>query len=302
MSANIPGFELLGEITRDGLSVIYKARDLALGQTVAVEVLVGGSKLQDNSLLRTRFLRQCRIEASLCHPLLIPLRMVGEHDGVPFAVREYVEGVYLDQKLDGTPQSNQQAARWVKNLAEAVHHVHERGIIHRDVKPANVLLTADGIPLLVGFDCAKPIPRPGDSGEGGSILGTPSYMAPEQALGRNGAVGPATDVYGLGALLYELLTGRPPFRGATAVDTVLQVVGKDPVPLRSCNPGVDADLESICLKCLRKDPAQRYPSAESLAEDLRRFLEGERLGQNHRESLRQRLRRWWQGGRKRRGC
>jgi serine/threonine-protein kinase len=283
-------YEILEEVTRDPWgAAVYKARDDRLNRIVSLEVF-------PNLAPRDRVLRQLQAEASLQHPLIIPLNEVGEYEGIPYAVRAWVEGVYLDRKLDGTPQPNEQAARWVKNLAEAVHHVHQRGIIHGDVKPASVLLTPDGVPLLTGFDCARPVPRAGDAPPpDGAVFGSPSYMAPEQAQGRNNAVGPHTDVFGLGSLLYELLTGRPPFRGATALDTLLNVIEKDPVPPRERNPRVDADLETVCLTCLRKEPARRYPSAEALAEDLRRYLKGEPLAPKGETSQVGWLKRWWRG-------
>jgi serine/threonine-protein kinase len=200
---------------------------------------------------------------------------IGEHDDKPFISFEYVEGGSLARRIAEQPVSIRRAARVAHELAVAVHYAHERGIIHRDLKPANVLLTEDGQAKIVDFGLAKY--REAESGQTktGDIMGTPSYMAPEQAMGRSKAVGPATDVYAIGAVLYELLTGRPPFAAATPVDTLLQVMEKEPVPLRELNAEVTRDLETICLKCLQKEPGQRYAGADALADDLRRFLDDE---------------------------
>jgi len=268
----IPGYDLLGAIARFGMRVVYKARQRVLDRPVTVEMIVAWSEW--GAAERERFRRKAEAAARLQHPNIMTVLAVGEHDGQVYLVRPYAEGVYLSQKLGGQPQEGRQAAAWVEALARAVHHAHTQGIVHRDVKPANVFLTDEGVPLLTGFDCARLLrPGPADAEPAGSVVGTPSYMAPEQATGRGQDIGPATDVYGLGALLYELLTGRPPFRAATLLDTIREAIEKEPVPPRHLRPRCHHDLELICLKCLAKDPRQRYASAQDLAEDLRRFRE-----------------------------
>jgi serine/threonine-protein kinase len=200
---------------------------------------------------------------------------IGEQEGRPYFSMEFVQGGSLAQKLAGTPLPARHAAELVETLAKAVHAAHERGIIHRDLKPANVMLTADGTPKVTDFGLAKRVNAGPGLTESGAIVGTPSYMAPEQASGKGQHIGPACDVYALGTILYELLTGRPPFRAETPLDTVLQVLSEEPVPPRLLSPKVERDLETICLKCLEKVPQSRYPSARALAEVLRRYLKGE---------------------------
>jgi WD40 repeat protein len=233
----------------------------------------------------------------LQHPHIVQIYEVGEQQGRPYFSLEFVEGGSLAQKLAGTPLPARQAAQLVETVARGVHAAHERRIIHRDLKPANVLLTADGTPKITDFGLAKRVDAGPGLTESGVIVGTPSYMAPEQAGGNSKEIGPACDVYALGANLYELLTGRPPFKAATAWDTVLQVLHKEPVSPRLLNPTIYRDLETICLKCLAKEPARRfYRSARELAEDLRRFLNGEPI---HARPVGQaeRLWRWWQRNR-----
>jgi serine/threonine-protein kinase len=200
---------------------------------------------------------------------------VGEHEGRPFFSLEFVPGGSLADKLRGVPQPPPAAAPLVETLAQAIHVAHQHGIVHRDLKPANVLLAADGTPRISDFGLAKQLGTGPGQTQTGAILGTPSYMAPEQAGGRSRTLGPAADIYALGALLYEMLTGRPPFMGETALDTMQQVLNQEPVPPRQLQPKVPRDLETICLKCLSKEPARRYASALDLAEDLRRFRSGE---------------------------
>jgi hypothetical protein len=198
---------------------------------------------------------------------------VGDDHGLPYFSLEFCPGGSLEKKLAGTPLPPTDAARLVETLAKAMHSAHEKGIVHRDLKPANVLLAEDGTPKITDFGLAKRLETPGHTATG-AVMGTPSYMAPEQAGGQGKTVGPAADVYALGAILYECLTGRPPFRAATPLDTVLQVVSEDPVPPRQLNAKVPRDLETICLMCLQKEPARRYASAQALADDVRRFLAG----------------------------
>jgi WD40 repeat protein/Flp pilus assembly protein TadD/tRNA A-37 threonylcarbamoyl transferase component Bud32 len=267
-----PGYELLERLGQGGMGIVYKARQKSLGRTVALKMVLAGAHASPRE--HARFVREAEVVARLPHPNIVHIHEVGEHEGRPFLSLEFVEGGSLDKKLGGTPQPAVEAARLVETLARAVHHAHLQGVVHRDLKPANVLLTAGGIPKIADFGLARLAAGSGQT-QSGDILGTPSYMAPEQAAGRNSAVGPATDVYALGATLYELLTGRPPFRADNAVETLRQVLEQEPVAPTRLQPRVPRDLETICLKCLHKVPARRYESAVALADDLRRFLDGQ---------------------------
>jgi serine/threonine protein kinase len=269
----IPGYEIEREWARSGMGVIYKARQVSLDRVVALKMIRAGWLASPEEV--QRFRREAAAVARLRHPNIVHVYDFGEHNGLAYISMEFIEGGDLSQKLGGTPLPPRQAAGLMETLARAMHHAHQRGIIHCDVKPANVLLTADGTPKITDFGLAKRVEGGAGLTQSGAIVGTPIYMAPEQAAGKNDQIGPATDVYGLGATLYEMLTGRPPFRGATVVDTLQQVLSGEPVPPRRLQPRVPRDLEAVCLECLRKEPGQRYASAEALAEDLRRFLLGE---------------------------
>ncbi len=264
-------YEVLGELGRGGMGVVYKARQPGLKRLVALKMILAGGHAGAGE--RGRFRGEAEAVARLQHPNIVQVYEVGERDGCPFLSLEYVDGGSLAARLDGTPQRPQAAARTVETLARAIHYAHQRGIVHRDLKPANILLTADGAPKISDFGLAKQLDTGSGQTQSGAVLGTPSYMAPEQAEGRLKEVGPASDVYALGAVLYELLTGRPPFKGATVIDTLQQVRAQEAVPPRRLQPGVPRDLETVCLKCLRKEPEKRYASAEALADDLSRFLE-----------------------------
>jgi serine/threonine protein kinase len=222
-----------------------------------------------------RFLREAETLAGLRHANIVQVYEAGDVDGRPYFTMEFVEGGSLAQKLTGTPQPARQAAALVASVAEAVHAAHQRDIVHRDLKPGNILLTADGTLKLTDFGLARHLQGPAGLTQGGVPVGTPSYMAPEQAQGKWRAVGPASDTYALGAILYELLTGRPPFRAETSAETLQQVTSEEPVPPSRLNTAVPRDAETICLKCLEKDPQRRYPSAAALAEDLHRFQRNE---------------------------
>jgi WD40 repeat protein len=265
--------ELLSEIGRGGMGVVFKARHVRLNRVVALKMILGGLLARPEDLLR--FENEAAAAAQLQHPNIVAMYEVGNQDGQPYFSMEFVSGSSLAQRVPLGVLPGRLAASYLERLARAVHYAHGRGVVHRDLKPANVLLDETDQPKITDFGLAKLLQ--GNSGQtrSGAILGTPSYMAPEQAGGKSREIGPATDVYGLGAILYECLTGRPPFRGETPMDTVMQVMEVDPVPPRLLNPKVDTDLETICLKCLEKDPAQRYASAEVLADDLRHFLNGE---------------------------
>jgi serine/threonine-protein kinase len=265
----IPGYEVEAILGRGGMGVVYKARHLRLNRPVALKMLLAGAYAGPTE--RERFLREAEAVAGLRHANIVQVFDVGDHDGRPYFTMEYIEGGSLAQKLLGTPQPAQQAAALLATLAEAVHVAHLGGIIHRDLKPANILLTTDGTPKIADFGLARHFDGQQGLTLSGARLGTPSYMAPEQAMGKAHTIGPATDIYALGALLYELLTGRPPFRGETAAETELQVIYQDPVAPSRLNPRVPRDLETICLKCLHKFPDRRYATAAALAEDLRRF-------------------------------
>ncbi len=269
----IRGYEVQAVLGRGGMGVVYKARHLRLNRAVALKMLVVGAYARPREL--ERFLQEAEAVAGLRHPNIVQVHDVGDLDGRPYFTMEYVEAGSLDQKIAGTPQPAGEAAALVATLAEAIHAAHQGGIIHRDLKPANILLTADGTPKITDFGLARRLEGGGELTQSGTPLGTPGYMAPEQAEGRTHAIGPATDVYALGAILYELLTGRPPFRSDTAIETERQVIAQDPVPPSRLNSHVPRDLETICLKCLQKEPSRRYAGALALAEDLQRFGRGE---------------------------
>jgi hypothetical protein len=270
---SIPGYEILGELGRGGMGVVYKARHVTLNRLVALKLIQAHAWSDEH--WQARFCTEAEAVARLQHPNVVQIFEIGEQDGRPFLALEYASGGSLDEKLKGTPLPPAEAAGMVEVLARAVHATHQIGVIHRDLKPANVLLTADGTLKITDFGLAKKLDTSLAHTQSGHIVGTPSYMAPEQAAGKNREIGPGTDVYALGAILYELLTGRPPFKAATPIDTVLQVLQDEPVPPRQLQPRTPRDLETICLKCLKKEPALRYASAAALASDLRRFLDGE---------------------------
>jgi tetratricopeptide (TPR) repeat protein len=269
----IPGFEILGELGRGGMGVVYRARQVHLNRVVALKMVLAGAHARPEDL--ARFLAEAEAVAALQHPHIVQIFEVGQHAGLPFFALEYLEGGSLHQKLQKSPLPAQKAAQLVETLAQAIQAAHERGIIHRDLKPANVLLDKENRPKISDFGLAKRVEGGPGLTQSGAIMGTPSYMAPEQAQGKGKAVGPAADVYALGAVLYECLTGRPPFKAVTAVDTMLQVRSEEPVPPRRLQSKTPHDLETICLKCLHKEPRERYASAAALANDLHRFLHGE---------------------------
>jgi serine/threonine-protein kinase len=266
------GFELLSELGRGGMGVVYKCRQTALNRVVALKLILAGGHATEHH--RSRFLREAEAAAGVGHPHVVQVFEAGAWEGQPYLVLEYCPGGTLAEQLRGTPLTKGRAASLVETLARAVHAAHERGVVHRDLKPQNVLLTADGAPKVADFGLAKLI----DSGEGltstGVVMGTPSYMAPEQAAGRS-EVGSAADIYALGAILYECLTGRPPFRGANAMDILVQVLEREPEDPRKLHLAADPDLAAIAVKCLEKNPGDRYASAAELADDLARARRGE---------------------------
>jgi tetratricopeptide (TPR) repeat protein/tRNA A-37 threonylcarbamoyl transferase component Bud32 len=270
----VAGYEILGELGRGGMGVVYKARQPGLNRDVALKMVLRAGHVGAAELARFRM--EAEAVAQLQHPNIVQVYEVGEQDGCPFFSLEFVEGETLADRIQSTPQPPRFAAAMTLDLARAMEQAHRRGIIHRDLKPANVLLTADGTPKITDFGLAKRYAED-DAGQTrtGAIMGTPSYMAPEQAKGQTKDTGPAADIYSLGAILYDLLAGRPPFRGVTILDTLQQVRTLEPVPPRRLDATVPRDLETICLKCLEKEPAKRYATAGELAEDLRRFLADE---------------------------
>jgi formylglycine-generating enzyme required for sulfatase activity len=271
-SVSVPGYEILSTLGRGGMGVVYQARQTKLGRLVALKMILAGAHAGEAEL--ARFRTEAEAIARLQHPHIVQIHEVGDHGGLPFFSLEFCPGGSLEKKLAGTPLPPGEAAALVETLARAMQAAHEKGVIHRDLKPANVLLAEDGTPKITDFGLAKKLDEVGQTATG-SVMGTPSYMAPEQAGGKSAEIGPAADIYALGAILYECLTGRPPFKAASPLDTILQVVTDEPVPPRQLNAQVPADLETICLKCLSKEPARRYASAEELANDLQRFQASE---------------------------
>jgi serine/threonine protein kinase len=295
----VPGFEILGELGRGGTAVVYRARQVALQRTVALKMVRHGAHAGPKEL--ARFRAEAAVIARLQHPNIVQVYDVGEVAGRPYFALEFVAGGSLAHHLRGVPQPIRPAAQLVETLARAVHVAHANGVVHRDLKPANILLSDRGagngewskdptatalrspltthLPKIADFGVARCADGDGgahrDPTVTGEILGTPSYMAPEQAAASRQPVGPAADVYALGAILYELLTGRPPFRGEAPLETVLQALHTEPVPVTTLQPNVPRDLETICLKCLRKEPHKRYGSALELAEEIERFLRNE---------------------------
>jgi serine/threonine protein kinase/tetratricopeptide (TPR) repeat protein len=297
-NVRVPGYDILAELGRGGMGVVYKARDRRLQRLVALKMVLAGTHAGAVGL--ARFRAEAEAAAKLTHANIVQIYETGEHDGRPFFALEFVDGGSLEQRIAGSPTSPTAAAELIETLARAMQVAHERGIIHRDLKPANILLAKLGsqssivrsrradtqslpadhwsrttTPKIADFGLAKHLDDDSSQTKSGTILGTPSYMAPEQAEGRTRDVGPAADIYALGTILYELLVGRPPFRAGNPIDTIRQVVEQEPVPPRQLEPRLPLDLQTICLKCLEKDPARRFATASALADDLRRFIDGD---------------------------
>ena len=283
IAGSIGDFELLEEIGRGGMGVVYRARQTSLGRIVALKMILRGGLASANDV--ARFRAEAEAAAQLSHPNIVRVYEVGEHDSQPYFSMQLVEGTTLAQRLQQGPLPPRIAAELLVPVCRAIHEAHQNGVLHRDLKPSNILIDQTGRAFVTDFGLAKRIPRPEEvAGQAanastlthsGAIVGTPGYMAPEQAAGQRGEVGAGTDVYSLGALLYAMLTGRAPFHAATALDTVLMVLEQEPVPARMLNPASDTELGLIAMKCLQKPQDLRYETAQELADDLQAWLDGD---------------------------
>ena len=277
-------YELLEEIARGGMGVVYRARQVSLERTVAVKMMRPGLLATEDEI--RRFQAEAKTAAGLQHPNIVAIHEVGEFDGLHYFSMDFVDGPSLADLVRDRPLPAGEAARHMRTLAAAVEYAHGRGILHRDLKPSNILLDSAGRPHITDFGLARPLDANATVTMSGAVVGTPAYMPPEQAAGRHERLGPASDVYSLGAVLYELLTGRPPFHGRTQVETVNQVLDTPPVLPRKINAAIPRGLEAICLRCLEKEPGRRYGSAADLVADLDRFLEGRPVEARRSRSLR----------------
>jgi len=301
----LPQFEFVAELGSGGMGVVFKARQVKLNRMVALKVLRAGTLARTDEL--ERFRHEAMAVAQLQHPNIVQVYDVGDVDGLPFLCLELVDGGNLAEFARGAQQQPSDAARLIEKIARAVHHAHQRGIVHRDLKPANILLSsvsdhrremspgaddaAQFEPKIGDFGLAKYVDRQTGNTLSGAIVGTPAYMAPEQAAGKGRDVGPAADIYALGAVFYELLVGRPPFQGDSPSSIIAQIVNGEPIAVRRLRPEVPRDIETICHRCLQKDPAKRYQSAEALADDLRQFQNGEPI-RARRVGIAERTWRW----------
>jgi eukaryotic-like serine/threonine-protein kinase len=266
-------YEILAEIARGGMGVVYKARQVSLDRIVALKMILAGQLASEADV--ERFYTEARAAANLQHPNIVAIHEVGQHEGQHYFSMDYVEGQSLAQLVRENPLPAAKAAEYLKSIAEAIEFAHRQGTLHRDLKPSNILIDGFDQPRVTDFGLAKRIEASGQLTATGSLMGTPSYMSPEQAGAQGGKVGPASDVYSLGAVLYEVVTGRPPFLGESLIATLNQVLNAEPVSPRLLNPSIPRDLETICLKCLQKEPLRRYPSSAELANELGRFLRSE---------------------------
>ena len=260
------------------MGVVYRARQRSLNRPVALKMILAGRHASADDI--QRFKNEAEAAANLDHPHIVPVYEVGEHDGYSYLAMKLIDGPSLADVVGsgkwevGSKDGNHQAARLIATVSRAVHHAHQRGVLHRDLKPSNILLDGQGQPFVTDFGLARRVEGDSELTQSGAILGSPPYMAPEQASGHNRAITISTDVYGLGAVLYTLLTGRPPFQGGSVVETLDKVRHQAPEPPRGVGRRVDRDLETVCLKCLEKEPEHRHVSALAMAEDLERWLEG----------------------------
>lgn len=266
-------YELLVELGRGGMGVVYQARQVSLDRMVALKMILRGTMASEADL--ARFRAEAEAVARLDHSNIVPVYEVGELEGQPYFSMKFVAGTTLARRLAEGPLPPREAAELLAPICRAVHFAHKQGVLHRDLKPSNILIDLEGRPHVTDFGLAKRITDDGGLTNSGAILGTPSYMAPEQAAGNRGEIGPASDVYSLGTILYAMLTGRPPFQAASPVDTVLLVLEQEPLPPRLVNAKADRDLEMIALMALQKPPELRYPGALAMAEDLEAYLAGE---------------------------
>jgi outer membrane protein assembly factor BamB/tRNA A-37 threonylcarbamoyl transferase component Bud32 len=283
-------YELLEEVARGGMGVVFRARQVKLDRIVALKMILAGQLAGEDDV--RRFHQEARTAAALQHPNIVAIHEVGEHDGQHYFSMDFIDGTSLAQLVRDNPLPAERAVRYVLAAARAVQYAHERGVLHRDLKPANVLIDGFDQPKVTDFGLARRIDQESSLTATGAVVGTPSYMPPEQASGKSALLGPASDVYSLGAVLYELVTGRPPFRAASAFETIIQVLEAEPAPPRLLNPAISRDLETIILKCLRKDAGRRYGSAAELADDLERYLAGEPI-RARRPGVGERITRWF---------
>ena len=269
----LQGYDLEEVIGQGGMGVVYRARQVGLNRVVAVKMILSGVNATPQEL--ARFRSEAEAVARLAHPNIVQIYEIGEQQGCPYLALEYVPGGSLAQQIDGNPFPPRRAAELVLSLAKGIQHAHDKGIVHRDLKPGNVLIHSDDTPKIADFGLAKRAEGNIAHTMTGAIIGSPTYMAPEQATGNSSEIGPATDIYALGVILYELLTGRPPFKADSVIATIQQVREQDPLPPRVVQPKIPRDLETICLKCLEKKPQNRYAKAAELAHDLESFLHDE---------------------------
>src|SRR6266478_3794110 len=289
MQGQLGDYELLEEVGRGGQGVVFRARQKSLNRTVALKVISLGQWASKAHLKRFRL--EAEAAARLEHPGIVPIHEVGEREGQCYFSMKFVEGGQLDEVVRHAPMTVRQAVELIVKVARTVHYAHEHGILHRDIKPGNILLDRKGEPHLTDFGLARLVETESTVTRTKEVLGTPSYMAPEQAVGNNAAISSVTDVYGLGAVLYQLLTGQPPFAGGTTYETIRLLCETEPRNPRILNPKIDRDLSTICLKCLEKDRKRRYSSALALAEDLERWLKHEPIAAR-RTGLFTRSRKW----------
>lgn len=268
----IPGYEIHSVLGQGGMGVVYRATQLGIDRPAAIKMLLAAGHATSTQL--ERFQSEARVAAAVKHPNIVQIYEIGEHEGLPYISLEFCEGGSLNDKLNREPQPPKKAAELAESLARAMHAAHAAGVVHRDIKPANILLDANGSPKITDFGLARELDDPSCHTRTGAIVGTPSYMAPEQAAGSAKLAGPQADQYSLAATLYDLLTGRPPFKGTSLMETLEQVRTREPVPPAQLQPGCPKDLETICLKAMSKDPEKRYSSCQAFADDLRAFLDG----------------------------